>query len=162
MNFITRYRNWLNSNLLILFAFPILILVIIYINFGTIISAFLLNNPNLCKVWQLHSHILIFSSDIRLPFNVKALGFNVTVFIYLLFWGLLLTNIYLCYNALSNNKGLKLEMVLKTILILAIYMFSIIPGLNIWLTIFGYLIIICTFSLISLYWMYKKSLNERK
>ena len=163
MKIISRYRNWLNSNLLLLFAFPVLVLIMIYISYGTIIGSFLQNNYNLCKVWQLNSLILTFSSDIDIPFHIKALGFNAAIFIYMLFVGLLISHLYLTYDSLSSNEGSKLELVLKTILVLLIFIFSIRPGLNIWIALSGYFIIVCIFLLIFLYWIVeKKTLDEKE
>jgi hypothetical protein len=154
MNYSLQYRSWFKSNLFILLAVPVVVLSMIYISYGKIIEAFLLAHPDIVKLYQLQTQINIFASRLDLPIHVKALGYYSTIFIYILFFGWLVSHGYQSYKKLSHREGSKAAMLLETITILSIYILIISPGLLIWISLIGYCLITAIIVIIIFYWIY--------
>lgn len=163
MNYISQFRNWLIRNILLLLMVPVIILSWIYINYANVIGKFLLERPDLFKLYQLKNQITIFTSKIDLPVHITSLGYDVTIFLYILYVVWLATHTYYTYYQLSHNKGSKEGLLMETIILLVVYILFASPKLALWIVLSGYFAISLIILVIALYWIYSIKLkNEEK
>ncbi|MGM0408935.1 MAG: hypothetical protein ACQERU_13215 [Bacteroidota bacterium] len=155
--------NSLKRNLLILLLLPVISIVLIYIVYGNIIDNFLIEEQIINKLHQLKTHIDIFNSNVVLiPLNpipqiVFKIGYAATVFIYIIFFVWLIINLLSTYYKLSNRVGSKFLMLIELFIILGLYLIIINPGLNILLSVTGFLVIAFVMTIILMYWILVKN-----
>ena len=157
INLINNYKR----SLITLLTITLILIGCIYISYGEFFDNFFttLNNP--LKIYQLHTHLSILSGDLSpvslssLPQITASIGYYSVAFIYILFSGWLLLFATSSYLKLFQRVGSKIIILFELFILLAIYIISISPELNLWLSIIGYLIIAIVFVMLSLYWVYE-------
>ncbi len=158
-NYINLFKGYRKS-LFILLVIPVIIISCIYINYGETIDLHLERNKTITKIYQLKTHYDIFKLDTEfssmnpMPIIVMKLGYYSSIMYYILFFGWLLITAALTYLNLSFNKGSRSTMLLETFLLLVIFVIIVSPGLSIWLSILGFLIIAFLIAIILMYWFY--------
>jgi len=158
---ISKIIEYLRKNLLVLFVIPIILIGFIYIQYGDIFDGIILHHHNNLKFYQLHIQLAIFSGDFFqvplrfLPQVTASIGYYSVTALYILFslWILLFATS--SYLQLSQRTGSKIGILVELFTIFTIYITSICPGLNLWLSIFGYFIITIVFIMLLLYWAYE-------
>lgn len=152
-NFIM-FRNWLINNLILLLILPLVVVSIIFINYGDVIEKVLSKNTALFKLFQLKTQLIVLSYDIEIPAHVKSLGYDSVIFLILIFYTWLLTHTFFCYLELSQQSGLKARLFFETILLLLIFIFIVSPNLPLAVIVLGYSALAAQIILIALYWGY--------
>jgi len=156
----------LKRNLLTLFVVPVLSIVMIYIFYGNIIDNYLTEEQAINELHQLKTHFDIFNSNVVLiPLNpipqiVLKIGYVSTLFVYIIFFTWLIINLLSVYYKLSNRVGSKLLMLIELLIILGLYLIIINPGLNLLLSVTGFLIIIFVMTMIFMYWTLVKNTQQ--
>jgi len=148
------FRNWLINNLILLLILPLAVISIIFINYGDAIDKVLSKNPELFKLFQLKTQLLVLSYEIDMPSHIKSLGYDSVIFLFLLFFSWLLTHSFFCYLQLSQQSGSKARLLFETILLLLIFIFIVSPNLSLTIIVLGYSAIVAQIILIALYWGY--------
>lgn len=154
--------EFLRKNLLLLFAIPIILIGFIYIQYGDIFNNYFFANNEMEGFCHLHTHLVIFSSDINLPCTVKNIGHFATVFIYLIFGIWLVSCLLSTYIHLSKQTASIIDILCETALLFICYFIFIMPGLNIWFSIVGVLLITTILVLLFLYWNYERMVSNEK
>lgn len=161
--FIKQFKIWIDRHFLLMLSVPLIILSIIYINYGEIFGAFLTKHPDLYKLFQLQTQISVFSSDIKIPEHIKYLGYDTIIFLYLFFYCYFATYCYNTLYLLAHHKGSKGMMIIECVIFLIVYKIIVSPHLAFWFVFFGYFIASLIILIIFLYWIYAiRMFNEEK
>lgn len=156
------------KNLFILFLISLAIIGCIYINYGEIIDTIIVQQNIMLELFRLKTHFIIFRKEIALiptnslPIIVSTIGYYSVIFIYVLFLCWLMLFAFSSYIKMYQRLGQELFILFETIIITIVYIFSIIPGLNLWLAIVGGLVIISMIVLLFLYWFYNRLTRNEK
>ncbi len=156
------------KSLILFFLIPIILIGFIYINYGDIIEVIIRRQNIMSELFQLKTHLSIFQEKITtipeksLPIVVSTIGYYSLISIYFLFLGWLILFVFSSYLKLSQRMNQELIILFETVILSAIYIFSIIPGLVLWLTILGGLFLISVVIMLFLYWNYNRLIRNEK
>ncbi|MCD4677064.1 MAG: hypothetical protein K8S18_13880 [Desulfobacula sp.] len=162
INHINNYKR----SLITFLTIPLILIGCIYICYGEVFDGIKLQQTNPIKFHQLHVQLAIFSGDFSqvplrlLPKVTASIGYYSVITIYILFSGWLILFTISSYLKLSQRVGSKIIILVETVLILAIYIISISPDLNLWLSLVGYLIISVVLLMQLLYWVYAIKIKQ--
>lgn len=150
------------KNLLILFLLPILLLCIIFIQYGAVFDQYFkvgLNENNFSLISQLN----IFNSKVKLPGIVKSIGSITCILLFALYTCWLLSMFLNSYYSLAINEFSKIGFIVELILFLLVTIFFILPGLNALISSLIIIFLLLEIAMIVLYLIYyKKIVNEKK
>ena len=165
MNNQSKLFNGYRNGMITLLVMSVIIVSVIFINYGNTVDKYLEKNNIETKIYQLKTHYDFFRFDSafpplkEIPLIVLKLGYYSIILIYSLFFLWLLFHAFSTYSKLFYNKGAKFLMVLETLFILFIFILIINPGLNIWLSVVTFLCIAFVLIMTLMYWYaikYKK------
>jgi hypothetical protein len=154
------------KSLITLFPIPLILLGYIYIFYGEVFDNAIIEHFNKLKLYQLQTQLSIFNNEVlhvplkNIPKTTELIGYYSVIFIYIIFSAWLVLFSISTYLKLSQKVGFKFMILLELSLILSIYIFSISPGLNLWLFLIGYLIILAVLIILTLYWGCEIKLNQ--
>lgn len=157
INTINNYKRVLIT----LLTVPLILIGCIYISYGEVFDAIISQQLNSLKFYQLQTQLSIFNNEFlhvplsSLPKTTESIGYYSVITIYILFLAWLLLFSISTYLKLSQRTGSKIIILLELSMILAIYIISISPNLNLWLSLIGYIIISVVLVMLSLYWVYE-------
>ena len=155
LDIIKGWKRILNS----LYIIPMVLVGCIYINYGEVFDSVLTQQNIISSFFELQTQLALFSNEFEqellasLPKVVLNIGFYSIVLIYVLFIIWLIISTVSNYMKLSYGQGFKVLMLLEIITILTMFILFINPGLNLWLSLFVYLIIVFNVFLIVVYWL---------
>jgi len=153
--------NNYKRSLITLLTIPIILIGCIYISYGEIFDGIILQQANPLKFYQLHVHLAVFSGNLfqvplkNLPNITASIGYYSVIAVYILFSAWVVLFATSSYLQLSQKTGSKFIILVESALILAIYIISISPDLNLWLSLIGYIIISIVLVMLLLYWLYE-------
>lgn len=156
---INQINNW-KRNLVPLLAIPIIILGFTYISYGNIFDKILSQQIISSRFFQLNTQLLIFKNEYdviildNLPLTVLKIGHYSVLLTYILFFFWILVYTISTYAYLAFRKGMKFLMLLELMAILAIFIYSVNPGLDMWISIAIYSIISVNFLILLAYFLY--------
>ena len=157
INIIDNYKR----SLITLLTIPIILIGCIYISYGEIFDGIIMQHHSPLKFYQLHLHLAVFNGDFfqvplrSLPQVTASIGYYSVITVYILFSAWLMLFATSSYLQLTQRTGSKISIIVELSMILVIYIVSISPELNIWLSLFGYIIIAVVLVILSLYWIYE-------
>lgn len=146
-------KNWKRS-LLTFSLLPLILIGLIYINYGDVYNSFFSEGSSIRQFFILSSQLTVFNSNISLPFIVKILGKASIVYLFftLLIWCLLFS--FSTYIELSQQKAIKLNLLLELVLFTLIFYYFI-SFANLYIFIIVSAIILFDLTVIILYWIYE-------
>jgi len=153
--------NNYKKRLIFLLIAPVLLIGCIYISYGELFDPIIMQYHSLFKFCQLHVHLAVFNGEvfqsqlIPLPQVTVLIGYYSVISVYILFFVWQVLFAVSSYFQLSQQSGSKISIIVELSMILAIYILSISPELNIWLFLIGYIIIAVVLIILSLYWIYE-------
>lgn len=162
MNIASNIIDFLRNNLLLIFAVPIILIGFIYIQYGDIFDSYFSGNKEIVNFYHLRTQLMIFNSNINLPSTVKNIGHFAIVFIYIIFGIWLLSSLLSTYIHLSKQTASIIDILSEIALLFTCYFIFIMPGLNIWLSIVGVLLVTTILVLLFLYWNYERIVSNEK
>lgn len=162
MNITSNIIDFLRNNLLLFFAVSIILIGFIYIQYGDIFDNYFSANNELGARYHLQTQLMIFGSNINLPNTVKNIGYFSIVFIYIIFGVWLLSSLLSTYIHLSKQTASIFDILSEIALLYTCYFIFIMPGLKVWLSIIGVLLITTILVLLFLYWNYERIVSNEK
>lgn len=157
INTINNYKR----NLITLLTIPLILIGCIYISYGKIFDGIIIQQSGSLKFYQLQVQLSIFQNEFSqvplkgFPHLTAKIGFYSVIAVYFLFYVWLLLFTVSSYLHLSQQTGSKISILVELSMILVIYIILINPGLNLWFSIFSYVIIAIVFVMLLLYWLYE-------
>jgi len=169
MNTYTRQTidNW-KRNLILFLIIPIVLIGCIYINYGEIIDAIIAQQHITSGFFQLKTHLSFFQKEITpvpimsLPIVVSTIGYYSVIFIYFLFLCWLILFAFSAYVKMYQRLGQELVILFEAAIITTVYIYSIIPGLDLWQSLVGGSVLVFVVIMLFLYWNYNRLLRNEK
>lgn len=157
INTINNYKR----NLITLLTIPLILIGCIYISYGKIFDGIIIQQSGSLKFYQLQVQLSIFQNEFShvplksLPHITATIGLYSVIAVYFLYYVWLLLFTVSSYLHLSQQTGSKISILVELSMILVVYIILISPGLNLWFSIFSYVIIAIIFVMLLLYWVYE-------
>lgn len=150
------------KTLLIIAIVPVIIIGSSYVFYGEAFDDYFSEHQFELNYYQLNENYKVFNSDIQIPNVVKDIASDSLGLLYLLFGLWIILHLVTSYFKLSRNIDSKIAMTAESLVIFLIYIYLIMPGLSIWITTIGGVLIISNLILILLYWRYEKLARNEK
>lgn len=142
--------------LLVISIIPITIISCIYIGYGEIMESNIEGGTAFIRIHQLKMHYDFFKDLIILPAVVKNLGYYSIVSLYSLYFIWFILSFTLAYKELSNHTGSTVIILFELITLATLFIYSINPGLNRWLSVLIFFLLIIYLIMTLLYWYYRR------
>jgi hypothetical protein len=168
MNDTIRSFDKLKANIFSLSIVSVLFIGSIYILYGEELKGIFTHYPDL-RLYQLYSQYVFFKNEtistvrIGLPATTAFVGYYSIISVYILFYAFLILAGISTYLKLLNGTMAKAVLMIEWIILLTLFVVFFNPGLGLFLSVLGYLLILGAFFLLLLYRIHEiKSLNEKK